>query len=392
MATRASCKKHAALLAGTLVLALVMGILAPAAQASPFVGVYMEARVAGGTWVSGSYNTTTKTWTMPVLAVTPGATIEYKLYTLWTGAVGMSNAKGTTSTTDDLVITSLTAGINGINSQKFNVYQNSADPVQVNFATTSALDGTSWNLLGTGSSGGIVTARTGATGYNNLVGVRPIATTGVYLGLVDVGGVATPTPVLISTGSATVGGVSGKADSTILMGHITPTTQTAPLTARINSPVVAVSESYLWTGGPTYDPATVYNGVTLYTPWAEAAINNIPAGGGFEVDPTIPGTTLTLNANVGGSSHTTVTYHWTINSGAPLLIDTEVPVLTLTNEQLNNLGKDGANHEILLSVHTGDGQVASLSTPVPLTLPEPATMVLLSVGGLIVAIRRRRAQ
>jgi hypothetical protein len=374
-----------------------MGILAPAAQASPFVGVYMEARVAGGTWVSGSYNTTTRTWTMPVLAVAPGATIEYNIYALWTGTVGTVNTKGTVATTDDFTITSLnpsgsSGNANGINQVKFNVYQTAVDPIQVSFETASTLSAADGWTLGTGASGGaVINTGTGLSGdrgngYANLLGVKPSQGVGTYVGLPG----GTPTAILLTSGSATVGGTAGsKTDSTILMSPKFPKDQTIVSGERINAPYIVVSETT--TGSWPNDPIVVFNGVTLYQPWAEAEIT-IPTGG-YEADLTIPGTTLTINANVGGSAHTTTTYHWTINSGGPLNIDTLVPSLTLTNEQLNQLALGGPLHTILLSVDTGDGQHALLGAPVPLTLvPEPATMVLLSVGGLIVAIRRRRAK
>jgi len=397
MATRAYKGVFARLLGGTLVLALVLGILAPTAQASPFVGVYMEARVSGGDWVAGTYNAGTGTWTKPVLAVAPGQTIEYNIYALWTGTVGTVNTKGTVATTDDITITSLnpsgTGGnASGINQVKFNVYQTAVDPIQVSFATTSTLSAADGWTGGTGPSGGIVTnTGTGLSGdrgngYANLLGVKPIQGVGTYVGLPG----GTPAAILLTSGSATVGGTAGsKTDSTILMSGKFPKDQIAVSAERINTPYLSVSETT--TGSWSDDPVVVYNGVTLYQPWAEATIT-IPVGG-YEADLTVPGTTLTINANAGGSAHTTVTYHWTINSGAPLNIDTQVPSLTLSNDQLNQLIQGGPDHTILLSVDTGDGQHAFLGAPVPLTLlPEPATMVLLSVGGLIVAIRRRRAK
>jgi hypothetical protein len=128
-----------------------------------------------------------------------------------------------------------------------------------------------------------------------------------------------------------------------------------------------------------------FNDLTLYQPWREAVLAGQLPGGGYEDDLTGD---LTLNAGVGGSGHTVVTYHWEVNSGTPIVRETTTPMLTLTEAELNALGE--GVHNVTLTVTTADGATGVNVATAPLLLtPEPATMALLGLGGLVALIRRR---
>ena len=415
MATRVSWGTVARLLGGTLVLALVVGILAPVTQAAPFVTVWLEAKVS----------TEPTIWSRDVLAVNPGQILNYRIYFELATPTGQSNTSAGVSlnnlkpegqywanglSEEDPPTGTLTA--NGIGGMKFSLYQmasNSSaqtDMLQASFSTVSSLKGGTlqdgndytWGD-GSGKSGGVVTTRTG-TAYKDLKNIRPIAGTGVFVGA-DADG--NPYPVLLTQGNtlalAAQTGNTGRGDSVLRVG-IGPYAQTQMTTMKVNG--VFVPANTLGPDGQTQpydrgvstdiaeqsyytDPITVYNGITLYTPWREAVL--VIPDGGYESDMMDP---LTLTAGEGGSHNTTVTYHWLINSGTP--IEREFinnPAFTLTPAELNALG--AGDHTITLTVTTGDVAGPS-TTSAPLTLmPEPATMALLGLGGALVAIRRRRA-
>jgi hypothetical protein len=410
MATRASCKQYAWLLGGVLTLAVVLGILAPAAQASPFVTVWMEARI----------NLSGNAYSTAPLAVVAGQKIDYRIM----AALLPAGATNSMAAAGGLTVNNLAESgsfvyppapdppmgwliANGINGMKFNLYQISTDPVQASFTLTGAVWGpvsvnpdltydgsgdTTWGA-GPGFSKGLAQARPGGvTTIKNLNGVRPILPVGFYAGVDSAGH---PIPMMVISGttspmSGTTGGVTvSKNDSLIRVSAITPVDASVSTTMRVNgrldvdgvTPLYdSVSEYTVWAS----DPVTVYNGVTLYTPWAEATIN-VPAGG-FTADITKTDP-LHLVADAGGSSHTTVNYHWVIASGEPLVYDTTNPMLDVSIDDLKTLGE--GIHTITLSVMTGDGKSA-IGTPQTLTLtPEPATMALLSLGGLVAFLRRR---
>jgi len=90
--------------------------------------------------------------------------------------IGTVNVQGATSRT----ITSLTAGTDGVNSLKFDIFQIAADQIQSNFTTTTTL-GTGWGD-GSGASAGALTLRA-TTVNNDLLGIRPIQGTGVFVGV-----------------------------------------------------------------------------------------------------------------------------------------------------------------------------------------------------------------
>lgn len=419
MATRASWKQYAWLLGGVLTLAVVLGILAPAAQASPFVTVWMEARI----------NLSGNAYSTAPLAVVAGQKIDYRIMAALVpvGATNSMAAAGGLTVNNlaqsgsfqipalpDPPIGYLIA--NGISGMKFNMYQLGTDSVQASFLTGTGtttgnwvwgavtldpdytFDGSSdpisWGT-GPGFSKGTLSARPGVvTTIKNLIGARPILPVGVYGG-VDAANV--PVPMMLFSGttaamSGTTGGVTvSKNDSLIRISAITPTDASVSTTMRVNgrldtdgvTPLYdSVSEYTVWAS----DPVTVYNGVTLYTPWAEATLN-VPTGG-FTADITKTDP-LHLVAEAGGSSHTTVAYHWEINS-TPLVYDTTNPMLDVSIDDLKTLGE--GIHTITLSVMTGDGKSAT-GAPQTLTLtPEPATMVLVAVGGLVAVLRRRRVR
>jgi len=415
---RASRRRYAGLPGWALILAVLLGVLAPAAQAAPFVTVWMEARING----SGNAYTTSP------LAVATGQKVDYRIYAR-IAPVGTSNSAAFVDVGEDgQPITGVTinhlaesgsfycpdAGsdalgwpaANGILGMKFNLYQNSTDPVQASFTTTGAAwgtvsvnpdrtwDGTSdatWGM-GPGANKGLAQTRAGGPStIKNLNGIRPSLPVGFYAGVDDSG---TPIPMMIISGTTSaMSGTTGKVDVTkndsfFRLSANTPSDAIVSTLMRVNGQMTGphtatvdiISEFTLWTN----DPVTVYDGVTLYTPWAEAAINNVPPG---PFDVTVPGTVLTLNGTVSFSSHTTAAYNWTIDSGTP--IQTPTPALTLTNTELMALLGQGQNHTITLGVTTGDGQSAWSGADIVLT-PEPATMGLLALGGLALVARRRK--
>jgi len=401
MATRATRKQYAGLLGGALILAIVLGILAPAAQAAPFATVWMEARI----------NLSANPYTTGPLAVATGQKIDYKIYVQIANPTVSNTGAGVTLSSltesgsmfypstwplepDPAPSGALDA--NGINGMKFNLYQNSADLVQASFTTTGAVWGSqtvdvartwdgeataTWGV-GAGANKGSSAARPGGpTTIKNLIGVRPILPSGFYAG-VAADGSTIPMMVISGTTSAmsgTTGSVTqSKLDSFIRLSQITPSDVSVATTMRVNgqSPAGVISEYTSWIS----DPVTVYAGITLYTPWREAVL---PIGG-YEDDLT---GSLLLTANEGGSHNTTVTYDWQIASGTPVHRITHSPTLMLTQEELEGLGVGG--HTITLTVTTGDmGGQSQTTAPLTLT-PEPATMALLSLGGLVAFLRRR---
>jgi hypothetical protein len=378
-------KQYVGLLGGALVLAVVLGILAPAAQAAPFLTTYMEARVAGGSWGT-------------VVAVVPGQAVEYRIMGL-ISPLGTANVKvgvGLAGTIGSLhqegwFTLSPAAGdptVSGVNNMKFSAYQTAANDIQVNFATAALASGVfsdavAWSFgVGTGASGGAPTPRVGGTG-NDLMGIRPNAGVGFYIGVPSLDN---PAPFQIASGSMGTAGVATKVDSQVLMqGFGTGTAaQTAMRVWTAATPSVnkAVSEIASWA---LTDAATVYNGITLYTPWAEAAIVSVIPPSPLDVSL---GTGLAVGGAVGFSNHTTATYNWTIDGGLP--IPTLTPDLDLSNAELVALlgGLPMRTVNVALHMMTGDGAAASASTDVTLT-PEPATMALLGLGGLVTLLRRR---
>jgi hypothetical protein len=376
MVTRASKGVFARLLGGTLILAIVLGVLAPAAQASPYAYVSVLGGLDGVNYSN-------------VVAVSPTTTtIYYKLQVQFVNPPATNSSATTTATK---TFSSLYYGKDGIGAVWFDLYQQATSNIQASLSTAT-LDVVKWGSP-TSTGGTTTTAyRTGA----DVMNINPVAGLGQWWG---VDSSNQPIPVIIGTGTANVLtlGSDLKADSLIKAGYNAPGTgvnngvTAMVMSAKILGTASLASKNFqpssVWT-----DPGVGFNDLVLYQPWAEAVIKDVPAGG-FTVDlGEDPLATLTLNANAGGSSHTATTYHWTINSGAPLNIDTLVPTLTLTNNQLNDLMNDGPNHLITLAVGTADGKSATGSQIQLTLLPEPATMVLVAVGGLVVAIRRRRAQ
>jgi hypothetical protein len=86
---------------------------------------------------------------------------------------------GTTNTNGARTITSLTSGIDGLNSHKWDLYEAATAGIQVDFATPATLNADptpaandSWGA-GIGANPGIPTARSGGLG-NDLLKLRPI--------------------------------------------------------------------------------------------------------------------------------------------------------------------------------------------------------------------------
>jgi len=415
---RASRRRCAGLPGWALILAVLLGVLAPAAQAAPFVTVWMEARING----SGNAYTTAP------LAVAPGQKIDYQIWAQ-VAPVGTSNSMATAP--GNVTITNLAESgsfdypggsdplgwlaANGINGMKFNLYQNSADPIQATFQTAGAawgsvtlnpsrcadagpFDNYTWTWgLGIGANKGQSSARAGGPStIKNLNGIRPILSVGVYGGVDNIG---TPIPMMIISGTtAAMSGTTGKVDVTkndsfFRISANTPSDALVSTTMRVNGQMTGphtatvdpISEYTSWTS----DPVTVYNGITLYTPWAEAHISNAPSA---PID-LLTGAGLTLDATVGFSSHTTLSglYHWEVHT-AGLNIDTPTPELALTNAQLNSLYHGNGlpeDHTATVSYTTADGALASDTVHFTLT-PEPATLGLLAVGLSALIARRRR--
>ncbi|MCX5653979.1 MAG: PEP-CTERM sorting domain-containing protein [Planctomycetota bacterium] len=382
-------KQYVGLLGGALVLAVVLGILAPAAQAAPFLTTYMEARVAGGSWGT-------------VVAVVPGQAVEYRIMGL-ISPVGTANVKvgaGLAGTIGSLhkegwFVVSPPSGdttVSGVNGMKFNAYQTAANDIQVDFATAATMaggtfsDGKAWSFgAGTGAGGGAPMPRAGGIG-NDLGLIRPLLVTGMYVGVPSLNN---PAPFQIASGSMGTAGAATKTDSKVLMqGYTDPATGSTTINTTMRvwnaatpSANKAVSEQVGWAAT---DPATVYNGITLYTPWAEASIISVIPPSPLDVSL---GTGLAVGGAVGFSNHTTATYNWTIDGGLP--IPTLTPDLALSNAELVALlgGLPMRTVNVALHMMTGDGAAASASTDVTLT-PEPATMALLGLG-LVTLLRRR---
>jgi hypothetical protein len=229
MATR---KQYMGLLGGALILAVVLGILAPAAQASP----YAYVSVLGSLTQNGTYSN--------VLAVPTGtATVWYKMEVKFAdfGATNPNppspaarTLSSLTAPTYDPLSDPLTRDttVDGIGSLWFNLYQQySANNIQVNFATTASsrpvIDPIYWG--GAQTNRGTITARTGApAGYNNLMNMFALDTYNsdydiyYFWGVSDTG---TPVAVPVAKGSAVVKsmGTDPKADSLISASYLAPT-------------------------------------------------------------------------------------------------------------------------------------------------------------------------
>ncbi len=117
--------------------------------------------------------------------VDPGDVLEYQV-------VGNMAPLGTVySGSSPFTITSLTAPVDGANSLRFNIFETTADGVQVNFSSPSAL-ASGWAGDSTNSPGAL-SAR--GNGYNDLTGIRPIRVPGSFSAV---------TPEILFTGSFTV--------------------------------------------------------------------------------------------------------------------------------------------------------------------------------------------
>src|SRR2546423_12649214 len=97
-------------------------ICASHSAAAPYMNVSLLGRVEGS---SDPYSST--------VSVTPGAIIDYQVI------LNMSPV-GTTNTTVQRTITSLTPGFDGVNCFKFDIFQPAAEATQVNFSSRAVLN------------------------------------------------------------------------------------------------------------------------------------------------------------------------------------------------------------------------------------------------------------
>jgi hypothetical protein len=312
-------------------------------------------------------------------------------YQVWADIadVGTSNAHGYT-------ITQLYRGTgtteaqrqlrsDGMNSLKFNLYQAATDGIQADLAVDygsgpeSGLGlETGWDA-GTGVSYGNVVAR-GGTGKYDLYGVRPIRASGNMIGVTALN---THAPVLVASGSGSVTSVQQFVDSILRGSYMLPVGVEGPQNPFAGGRINGVSNTVLGTpffatmpkvGEEDPDPVLAISNLVMYIPGVRADMQG-------EVFTVNDGEDLDLAALAGGHN---ATYDWLIASTPKTYSGQTVKVPWA---DLLSLGY--GLHEITLTVHSGDLTAEDHATLN--ILPEPATMALLALGGLVVAARRRRA-
>ena len=302
--------------------------------------------------------------------------------------VGTVNASGTINNLFRATGTSLEIEMrsDGLNSIKFNLYQEATDGIQADLSVDRGSGPESGLALATGwhgfagASPGHVALR-GATGKYDLYGVRPIRSPANWDSLVTATNVHTA--VMVASGSARITAVQQFVDSILRGSYLVPVGAEEPGypfgAIRINS------QSDTMPGPPVYikmpeagqedpDPVLGINSLVMYMEGARADMQ--APGGGFVVGE---GEDLNLAALPGGHSPT---YDWLLGSATLGYAGQTVKVPWA---DLLSLGC--GLHEITLTVHAGGGvaeQHASLNI-----LPEPTTLSLLALGGLV-ALRCRR--
>jgi hypothetical protein len=355
-----------------VLIAVLLALPAASAFGAPYVYVSVLGRISGS---SDDFSS--------VVAVGPSQNIEYQVVADW-AVFGTTNSSSQLSTANK-TLTSLYYGRSGLTALTFDLYEaGSTENIQVALGLPTLAPGT-WN--GTLSSSGAMVAGTGTRNGNDISGIYANTNmlTPAVLNGVGSGGVAVQS-IVTTTGTATVMslGTDPKADALIRASVPTASASTVTMT-RINATSMTTGTSY--TASKTWtDPIVGYNALTLYQPWAEADFDITPPS---SVDVAAGGE-LDVSGIVGYSSHTTGLWHWTIDGllvpGSDGLLD-----LSLDNAELKALLGALPERKINVELHvmTGDLQTASRGAEITL-MPEPATMALLGLGGLALAIRRRR--
>lgn len=116
----------------------------------------------------------------------------------------------------------------------------------------------------------------------------------------------------------------------------------------------------------------------------------VPTGGETPTGPAtiLPGQSLSIDASGEGLG---VNFLWDLD-GDGEYDDAAGPAPTLTYEYLTQiLGLGNGRHNISVQVEYGDGNVDRFDMDVDVVVPEPATLMLLAVGGAALLRRRRLA-
>jgi len=394
------------ILAGAAVAAL-LGI-AGEAMASPLINLAVLGRKAGtADAFSGS---------LQLANLAAGDRIEYEVVAYFSDP-GTQNLQGATTRT----VPNPKLASDGLNGLKFHIYE---DPSGTQLSLDSAPTfGTGWGL-GVGASTGTATAR--STGGMDLLNVRPVQSSGVFVG----GTSSSAAPVLVLSGLTAP--ISAKAGAGALkVGFTAPADISTSTAASFRNNSTAVSATLTTEKGT--DPMVGLFGLSLVDaapPGGTAgvgsaatnaatspAVVSIAGSGGKYVSPVVdiadvnkgsiqlsfsdnPGVIYTMLQLVGTDVAGAISRFSANPANAGLTVDSSDPNFGLLHSNYDGKFGGGGFNLLLKSSSpgtgggflnfdfTGDGSDVKVSQVA--AVPEPAGLSLLGLGAFGLLARKRR--